>query len=371
MREPPPGASSSTSSFHLAACPVDSCGGHVARKTAEEVEHALAPGRERILRREQLPWAHHARPLEYRKQGVIGVRRQLAADVSLPLEQRLHRLEAAAQALERVVLACTQLFEGMPASALGHGAEVALVERVDALVDVRRQDPEHQADQRAVDPGVERVGHAAADVAAEKRLLRIARLEVLGDLPGIAHHGLAVANHRHRLASRERDRRLVAHAHRPGLEGEALVHERHPRAPREQAVAPVVPAAQFPEDDHAALLPPSSPASWLAGRALMRRSFCSARSRAALRNAWSRPGRYCGGQYCGRCWYHAEAWSVKYGLARCGRASATRSALPAARSVFTWSGVVTAPTVMVAIPTSLRTQSAYGAWYIRPYTGRW
>ena len=29
-------------------------------------------------------------------------------------------------------------------------------------------------------------------------------------------------------------------------------------------------------------------------------------------------------------------------------------------------GVVTAPTVMVAMPTSFRTQSAYGAWYMRP-----
>ena len=66
------------------------------------------------------------------------------------------------------------------------------------------------------------------------------------------------------------------------------------------------------------------------------------------------------------CWYQAEACSVKYGLARCGRASATRSALPEASSVFTWSGVVTAPTVMVAMPTSLRTQSENGAWYMRP-----
>ena len=52
---------------------------------------------------------------------------------------------------------------------------------------------------------------------------------------------------------------------------------------------------------------------------------------------------------------------MKYGFARCGRASATRSALPAASRVLTWSGVVTAPTVMVAMPTSLRTQSAYDA----------
>src|SRR6185295_15857671 len=141
----------------------------------------------------------------------------------------------------------------------------------------------------------------------------------------------------------------------------------HARAPREQAVAPAVLAAEFPERDHAAFF--ESLTSWLAGRALMRSSVCSLRSRGALRNAWSRPERYCGGQCWPMCWYQAEACSVKYGLARCGRASATRSALPEASSVLTWSGVVTAPTVIVAMPTSLRTQSANGAWYMRPYTG--
>ena len=39
--------------------------------------------------------------------------------------------------------------------------------------------------------------------------------------------------------------------------------------------------------------------------------------------------------------------------------------------MLTWSGVVTAPTVMVAMPTSFLTQSENGAWYIRPYTGFW
>src|SRR5437868_2472769 len=152
---------------------------------------------------------------------------------------------------------------------------------------------------------------------------------------------------------------------------EPLVLERHARAPREQAVAPIALPLQLPQLDHAAFFTPLSLTSWLSGRALMRRSFISTRSRAALRNAWSRPERYCGGQYWFMCWYQADACSVKYGFVRCGRASATRSALPAARSVLTWSGVVTAPTVIVAMPTSFRTQSAYDAWYIRPYTGRW
>ena len=59
---------------------------------------------------------------------------------------------------------------------------------------------------------------------------------------------------------------------------------------------------QLPEGlAHAAFLTPVSFTSWLAGRALMRRSCCSARSRAALRYAWSRPERYCGGQNWPMC----------------------------------------------------------------------
>src|SRR5947208_15134457 len=52
-----------------------SCGRHVAGEAAEEVEHALAPGRERVFRTEQLVRAHYARPLENREQDVVAVRR--------------------------------------------------------------------------------------------------------------------------------------------------------------------------------------------------------------------------------------------------------------------------------------------------------
>ena len=101
-----------------------------------------------------------------------------------------------------------------------------------------------------------------------------------------------------RIEAGELDRLLVREAHRLGVEFEALVGERHARAPGEQAVAPVVPTLELPESDHAAFLTTVSLTSWLAGRARRRRSICSARSRAALRNAWSRPVRYGGGQYC-------------------------------------------------------------------------
>ena len=57
---------------------------------------------------------------------------------------------------------------------------------------------------------------------------------------------------------------------------------------------------------------------------------------------------------------------VKNGSTRCGRASATRSARPAARIVLTWSGVVMLPTHIVATWASLRIWSENGVWNMRP-----
>ncbi len=37
--------------------------------------------------------------------------------------------------------------------------------------------------------------------------------------------------------------------------------------------------------------------------------------------------------------------------------------------LLTWSASEMAPTAMVAMPASLRTRSANGVWYMRPYTG--
>src|SRR5204862_265983 len=107
--------------------------------------------------------------------------------------------------------------------------------------------------------------------------------QVLGDLPRVAHDGFAVPDDRHRLAAGEREGLLVAHQHRMRFPRQALVLERHLRAPRVRAIAPAVAALQFPELDHAAFLTEDSFTSWLSGRALMRRSFCSCRSRGALR----------------------------------------------------------------------------------------
>src|SRR5216684_1391516 len=151
-----------------------------------------------------------------------------------------------------------------------------------------------------------------ADVAAEqRRRIPMALLEVLGDLPGVAHDGFAVADDRHRLAARKGNGGLVREANGLSGEIEALVLERHPRAPRKHAVTPAALTLQFPERDHAAFFTPTSLTSWLSGLARRRRSVCSARSRAARRKAWSRPARYCGGQHWLMCWYQAEACSVK------------------------------------------------------------
>src|SRR5918999_508496 len=183
--------------------------------------------------------------------------------------------------------------------------------------------------------------------------------QVLGDIRQLHRHDVGAADAEAGEAARHAQRTLA----------EVAIGNRAFRKKQRRCLGRIARTAldELPESGaHAAFLTPASFTSWLAGLALMRRSVCSARSRTALRNAWSRPARYCGGQYCPMCWYQAEACRVKYGLERCGRASASRSALPAASSVFTWSGVVTAPTVMVAMPTSLRTQSEKGAWYMRP-----
>ena len=49
-----------------------------------------------------------------------------------------------------------------------------------------------------------------------------------------------------------------------------------------------------------------------------------------------------------------------------GRASAQRSARPAAMIELTWSASKMLPTAMVAIPTSLRMRSENGVWNMRP-----
>ena len=61
---------------------------------------------------------------------------------------------------------------------------------------------------------------------------------------------------------------------------------------------------------------------------------------------------------------------MKYGLARM-RLRERDTGLAYSKQRVHLVGVVTAPTVIVAIPTSFLTQSENGAWYIRPYTGFW
>src|ERR1044072_850311 len=78
-------------------------GRDMACEAAEQVEDALAPGAQRILRAEDLPRAHAARPREDREQDVVGIAGLVAANVRLALEGGLQRLKRAAQALQRLV----------------------------------------------------------------------------------------------------------------------------------------------------------------------------------------------------------------------------------------------------------------------------
>src|SRR5262245_11430656 len=182
----------------------------IAREAAEEVEHALAPGAQRVFRAEHLVRTHDARPLEDREQDVVAVSRLAPADVRLALERRLHRLERAAQAPQRLVALGARLLQGLLHDLLHHVAEAAIIARIDPLVDVGDDDRQHRGYHGPVHPGIQGLRYAAADGAAEqRRRLRVAVLQVLGDLPGIAHHGLIILDDLHGLAAGEGDGRLV------------------------------------------------------------------------------------------------------------------------------------------------------------------
>src|SRR5258706_63833 len=96
-----------------------------------------------------------------------------------------------------------------------------------------------------------------------------------------------------------------------------------------------------------------------------------AAARSKLVSNWRLPGWYCGGQSTSWAPRRAASRSVQAASARCGRASAHRSARPEAMMALAWSASKMAPTAMVGMPASLRTRSANGVWYMRPYTGFW
>src|SRR5690606_20656187 len=104
--------------------------------------------------------------------------------------------------------------------------------------------------------GIHEARRHAPGLSAEERPLRIPRLEMLRDLPGVENGRVAVLDDRHLRLPREGDRRLVGDLDRAALERKALVRERHARAPRVEAVAPAAGAAQLVEDDrrHGSLL---------------------------------------------------------------------------------------------------------------------
>src|SRR5919198_2242357 len=248
----------------------------VACEAIEKVEHSLAPGGERLIGCEHFLRAHDARPLERRKEDVVGIRGFCASDKGLTLERGLHRRKYLRERGERAVASGTRTLERHAEKLLHRSAKVRLIGRIDTLMNVCGYEAQHRRHDRAIDPTVERLRNTAADLAAEeRRLLAITCFEVLGDLPGVAHHRIAVTDHRHRFAAGEGDRLLVGQANRHGFELEALVAQRHSRAPREKAIAPAVLALQFPELDHAAFLTSEglSLTSWLAGRARKRRSI--------------------------------------------------------------------------------------------------
>src|SRR5215472_16945416 len=83
-------------------------------------------------------------------------------------------------------------------------------------------------------------------------------------------------------------------------------------------------------------------------------------ARARFLSSCSFPARYCLGHVMSGNPCLAASCTVQAGSARCGRATAHRSARPAAMIVFTWSPSKMLPTAMVRMPASLRILSANG-----------
>src|SRR5690606_23020608 len=85
------------------------------------------------------------------------------------------------------------------------------------------------------------------------------------------------------------------------------------------------------------------------------RPAASAAARARLFSYCERADRYCFGHSTPEKPIFAASCRTKDGSARCGRATAHRSARPAAITELAWSASEIAPTAMVATSTSLRT----------------
>src|SRR3954468_8616683 len=76
--------------------------GDIASEAIVQVEHSVPPQIERVGTVKYVLRARHAHPLQNGKKDVVGISRRGAAYECLALEGRLHRLERAAQALERL-----------------------------------------------------------------------------------------------------------------------------------------------------------------------------------------------------------------------------------------------------------------------------
>ena len=121
--------------------------------------------------------------------------------------------------------------------------------RIDDADDIEHQHRGELRQELPVDEARDETGQRLAGSAAEERRpVGKARLEMLGDAPGIADDLLAVAQDRHLLLPGEGDRLLVADPDRDELGLDPLMGESEPRAPGEQAVAPILEPVELVED---------------------------------------------------------------------------------------------------------------------------
>src|SRR5260370_41383286 len=161
-----------------------SVAGIFAPEAAEQVEHPLAPCRDRIVRLQQCEVAYRARPLKAAEHDVVGIERCGAAEEGLRLERRPQRFGGVAKGAYARVAIGAQLLERHAEALRARLAEIFLVARIEMAHDVGRDQGRGAAVLYRVGPAIYEARGRSGGGSAEKRgPVGIRVFEVVGDRP--------------------------------------------------------------------------------------------------------------------------------------------------------------------------------------------
>src|SRR5579864_1192517 len=123
----------------------DSAAGIFARKALEQIEHPIAPCRDRVVGLQQGEVANRSRPLKAAEHDVVGIKRRRSTDEGLRFERHPQRFERLAKSADPRVAIGAELLE-RHAEALGARlAEVVLIARVEMAHDIGRDESRYAA----------------------------------------------------------------------------------------------------------------------------------------------------------------------------------------------------------------------------------